>query len=206
MAISRRTDFTMYSSNTFKVMWKFLQWVHKIFSHKSLTVKELWKSVNFWLSYDDKIVWTFFTTHSVFITVAKAVLFNYWFLATMYVKVTQSYAKYLCGTFAVPRPPIGRGGRPLRESLALTPRFSYALASTIGGQICIGSIWWGVWHWMPYVASVCCRRTLSAISTTWTTRSVGELYTTPANSNQQCRGKPVCLVRQTHQSNRLFSM
>ena len=27
-------------------------------------------------------------------------------------------------TLAVPRPPIGRGGRPVRESLALTPRFS----------------------------------------------------------------------------------
>ena len=44
--------------------------------------------------------------------------------------------------------------------------------SSEGGQISMGSIWVGVWVCIPYVASVVCRRALSAMNTICTVMSL----------------------------------
>jgi hypothetical protein len=45
------------------------------------------------------------------------------------------------------------------------------LTNSAGGHMNKGSICFGVWVWIPYVANTCCKRTDSDIATTWMTRS-----------------------------------
>ncbi len=95
---------------------------------------------------------------------------------------SHTYMKYNLLTLAVPSPPIGLGGLPVSFSLLFTPSWLYALISSEGGQIWMGSIWWGVCVCMPYVANICWRRTLSEINTNWITKSVGELWKHESNT------------------------